>query len=133
MSKVTLLWYSLDKTEYWLGKGKINNSLIHLSPKSILLTAGRWHCIGDMTQFQKIRLSEKKESPNLIVTHQNFALISTSQKNKQLLSFKSCCLSDLSSNCGCTQLPGVRGSSKSCHIRRKEKIPLDNGLQSPPQ
>lgn len=45
MSKVTFLWYSLDKTEYWERKGKISSSLIHLSPKSILLTAGCWHCV----------------------------------------------------------------------------------------
>lgn len=45
MSEVAFLWYPLDKTEYWKKKREISSFLIYLSPKSIFLTAGCWHCV----------------------------------------------------------------------------------------
>lgn len=46
MSTVTFMRHSLDKTvNIGKEKRKISGSLIHLSPKSILPTAGCWHCL----------------------------------------------------------------------------------------
>jgi len=46
MSTVTFIWCSLDKTvNIGKEKRKISGSRIHLRPKSILPTAGCWHCL----------------------------------------------------------------------------------------
>lgn len=44
MTEAASLRYSLDKADYWQSKSEISSLLIYLSPKSIFLTAGCWHC-----------------------------------------------------------------------------------------